>query len=90
MSVHSYRTGVQLLNGPLRLFWKRKVNSEVSDLERDGHVVMLFEPSTSVARAMGTTMMDADRIPEVLMQTARSTEAMFASDDAARYLAILS
>ena len=90
MSVHSYRTGVQMLNGPLRLFWKRKVASEVNDLERDGHVVMLFEPSTSVSRAMGTTMMDPDRIPEVLIETARSTKAMFASDDAERYLAILS
>jgi NTE family protein len=90
MSVHSYRTGVQLLNGPLRLYWKRKVLAEVANLERDGHVVMLFEPSTSVSKAMGTTMMDADRIPEVLIETARSTEAMFKSDDAALYLSILS
>ena len=90
MSLHSYTSGIRRINGPLRMFWKRKVASEVTKLEKAGHQVMLFEPSNSVARAMGPTMMDVDRTSRILNATHRSTKAMFESSDAWPYLALLS
>ncbi len=90
MSLHSYGSGVRRINGPLRVFWKRKVAAEVKQLEAAGHQVLLFEPSNSVARAMGPTMMDVDRTSRILNATHRSSKAMFESADSWPYLALLS
>lgn len=90
MSLHSYTSGVRRINGPLRMFWKRKVAAEVRALENAGHQVLLFEPSSSVAKAMGPTMMDVDRTEEILKATHRSSKAMFEAPEAWPYLALLS
>jgi NTE family protein len=90
MSVRSYTSGVRQINGPLRVFWKRKVAAEVRQLEQAGHQVLLFEPSNSVARAMGPTMMDVDRTADILKATQRSSKAMFESQEVWPYLSLLS
>lgn len=89
MSIRSYKSGWRNVNGPLRMFWKNKVAGEVRGLKAAGHQVLLFEPSKSVVRAMGPTMMDVDRTAEILHRTFRSSEAMFDSEDVQQQLEIL-
>jgi len=69
MSVDSYAQGWKTLNGGLRVFWRSQVHREVHQLRQSGRAVLLLEPTLAQARAMGPTLMNPNRIHNVVMET---------------------
>jgi len=89
MSIEDASGAVRTLNGPVRMFWRNQVRSEVDEMREAGENVLLIEPNLAEAKAMGPTMMDPTRIVNVVMQTTSAARAAMEEADMADQLAIL-
>lgn len=89
MSIDDPTGGLRTLNGPVRLFWRNQIHNEVDEMREDGENVLLIEPTTAEAKAMGPTMMDPTRIVNVVMQTTSAARASMTESRVADQLAIL-
>lgn len=85
----SLATGLQTVNGPMRLWANRVLRSELRQLHDAGIPTLVLEPSLDEARAMGTTLMDPSRVINVVLQTSSAARTALTEREVGESLDIL-
>lgn len=66
--------------GGLRMWWRNQVHKEAADLRKQGHTVLILEPSVDEVRAMGPSMMDPTRVVNVVLQSTSAARIAMTED----------